>query len=100
MTLRAIPTEEGAEEPQDKKQKKFNPAGNLKNLKKEQPHDGSLKTICMRIVHFINRGSKHTYEQLDELIMTMQRSILSLQKKKQEILRQKNKPFHKKPGKR
>lgn len=64
------------------KQKYFNPGH---KIKKQNP----LKGICLRLVHFINRGTKFTYEQIDDLIMSLQHVILNLQRTKQEILRNK-----------
>jgi len=64
------------------KQKYFNPG---QKIKKENP----LKGICLRLVHFINRGTKFSYEQIDDLIMSLQHVILNLQRTKQEILRNK-----------
>ncbi len=95
MSLKEIPTE-----PQlpstlqfaGQKQKGFNPGNKIKKAEGGNP----LKTICLRLVHFINRGSKFTYDQIDELIGALHQSILSLQKKKQEMLRQKNSGFRKK----
>ena len=91
MTLKLIPMEESTGEQinHGKKQKTFNPGNKIKN---NGHREGGLKNICLRLVHFINRGGRFTYEQIDELIMSMQQSILSLQKKKQEILKKKNKP--------
>lgn len=97
MSLKLIPTEEAGKNgfsQNGKKQKHFNPGNKLKrndNGKNDVSgaHDGSLKNICLKLVHFINRGSKFTYEQIDELIIGMQRSVLALQKKKQEAMRKK-----------
>lgn len=86
MTLKLIPVEPTSNG-HGKKQKHFNPGGKIKG---NGHKDGSLKNICLRLVHFINRGSRFTYEQIDELIMALQRSILRLQKKKQEILKKRN----------
>ncbi|MEK9133082.1 MAG: hypothetical protein AAB606_05250 [Patescibacteria group bacterium] len=74
-----------------KKQKHFNPWNKVKKSNGSQPgHFGSLKGICLQIVHFINRGKRFTYEQIDDLIVALQHSILSLQRKKQEMLNDKN----------
>lgn len=90
MTLKIIPTEEA--NPNDfcqnkKRQKHFNPGNKIK--KTDAGKDGSLKNICLKLVHFINRGGKFTYQQIDELIINMQKSILALQKKKQEAMKRK-----------
>lgn len=92
MTLKLIPVEPTSET------RAFNndaqPKGKLQrgnNAPKKNKNSGkSLKNICFKIVHFINRGSKFTYEQMDELILSMQRSIVNLQKKKREIIEQKH----------
>lgn len=92
MSLKLIPVEHSGNG-RGKKQKHFNPGGKIK----ENGHkENSLKSICLRLVHFINRGSKFTYQQIDELIMALQRSILNLQKKKQEILKNRIVRFQKK----
>ncbi|MBI2638690.1 hypothetical protein HYW83_03815 [Candidatus Peregrinibacteria bacterium] len=90
MTLKLIPVEHSGTNignHNGRKQKSFNPADRMR--KNSKGDSGGLKNICLRLVRFINRGSKFTYEQIDELIMALQRSILSLQKKKQEIMRRK-----------
>lgn len=74
------------------KQRGFNPGNKIKKAEGGNP----LKRICLRLVHFINRGSKFTYDQIDELIGSLQQSILSLQKKKQEMLKGKNSDLRKK----
>ena len=97
MTLKLIPTEETGKNAffqNGKKQKHFNPGNKLKNHGGGKngangSHDGTLKSVCLKLVHFINRGSRFTYEQIDEVIIHMQRSILALQKKKQEVLKKK-----------
>lgn len=86
MTLKLIPVEHGCKDAGPQacgKQKSFNPGGRISKKNK----DNSLKNICMRLVHFINRGSKFTYQQVDDLIINLQHSVLNLQKKKQEIMR-------------
>lgn len=70
----------------NKKQKHFNPGDKLKRKKNE---NGGLKEVCLKLVHFINRGGSFTYQQIDELIMSMQHSVLNLQKKKREIIEKK-----------
>ncbi|MBI5413492.1 hypothetical protein HZA42_04060 [Candidatus Peregrinibacteria bacterium] len=89
MSLKLIPVEKPANVPSGpgKKQKSFNPGNKIK--KNDDGKDHSLKGICLRLIHFINRGSKFTYEQIDDIIISMQHSILRLQKKKQELLRNK-----------
>ena len=97
MSLKLIPTEEAGKNDfsqNGKKQKHFNPGNKLSHSTHgkngaSNAHDGSLKSMCLKLVHFINRGSKFTYEQIDEVIIHMQRSILALQKKKQEVLKKK-----------
>lgn len=96
MSLKLIPTEEAGKNgfsQNGKKQKHFNPGNKLKrngaNGSANGAHDSSLKNICLKLVHFINRGSRFTYEQIDELIINMQRSVLALQKKKQEAMKKK-----------
>ena len=97
MTLKLIPVEPTSEtrvfnndaQPRDK-----HPTGNH-TQKKNKNSGKSLKNICFKIVHFINRGGKFTYEQMDELILSMQRSIVNLQKKKREIIEEKHRKARK-----
>jgi hypothetical protein len=97
MTLKLIPVERSSEtsafnndvQPKSKRQSK-NYA-----QKKNRNSNKSSKNICFRIVDFINRGSKFTCEQMDELILNMQRSIVNLQKKKREIIEEKHRKFRK-----
>ena len=84
MSLKPIPVE--STPPSGQKQKHFNPGSTLKKHRA----DGTLKHLCLRLIHFVNRGSRFTFEQIDELIMSLERSILSLRKKKQEMMRKKN----------
>ncbi len=89
MTLKLIPVEETDKNSNGNKQKQkhFNPGQKIKDHSPNK--EGSLKHICLKLVHFINRGGRFTYQQIDELIMGMQKSILTLQKKKQETLKRK-----------
>lgn len=89
MALKQVPMETNGngQHFQGKKQKHFNPGNKIK--KKSDGATGTLKNICLKLIHFINRGSRFTYEQIDELIMAMQRTILNLQKRKQEIIKRK-----------
>lgn len=85
MTLKLIPVERSPQTSKDKKN--FNP-GVFLNKKKNK--NGQLKNMCFKLIHFINRGGKFTYQQIDELIINMHHGILNLQQKKQEILKNKN----------
>lgn len=97
MSLKQIPFEEEAKNAGHKKSghaghgkrhRHFNPGS---GMHKAAAHDSpSLKSICLKLVHFINRGSKFSYEQLDELIVYLHHSIIKLQKKKHELLTAKN----------
>ncbi|GEM_PF-3777374 len=89
MTLKLIPVENVSRQGGQNGKKHFNPGNQIRKASKSE--GGSLKNICLRLVHFINRGSKFTYQQIDELIVALHRSILSLQKKKQEMMRRKQK---------
>jgi len=86
MSLKLIPVEEKAAGGAGKKQKHFNPGNKIKST---GDTDFSLKTLCLRIVHFINRGSRFTYQQIDDLIMVLHRMILKLQKRKEEMAKKK-----------
>lgn len=79
MSLRPIPIEKlpNAEPRQGKKS--FNPPMAKRS-------GSSLKELCLRLIRFINRGGRYTVQQIDEIIMTLHRSILHLQKEKREIL--------------
>ena len=95
MSLKEIPSEPQVPSTLQfagQKQKGFNPGNKIKKAEGSNP----LKVICLRLVHFINRGSKFTYDQIDEIIGALQHSILSLQKKKQEMLKEKNGDMRKK----
>lgn len=87
MTLKLIPHElpekNGNGTPGGKH---WNPGNTIK-----KNNNGVLKNICLRLIHFINRGSRFTYQQIDELILVLHQSILGLQKKKQELLQNKRK---------
>lgn len=108
MSLKLIPVEKQTEEPSDvAKQKGFNPlqkrlhneakkTSKLQEVTLQQQKDSGLKNVCMRLVHYINRGSRFTYEQVDELIVSLHRGILGLQKKKQEIIQKNGKKNKKK----
>lgn len=90
MYLKIIPTEEldekCASDPRKKTNKKsFNPSRKIE----QEDGDAGLRSMCLRLVHFINRGSRYTYEQVDEIIIGLHQSILKLQKKKQNILKNK-----------
>lgn len=90
MSLRLIPTEEPATSAhnavaKNKSKKNFNPGSKL--TKETASHDVGLKAICLRLVHFVNRGSRYSYEQVDEIIGGLHQSILGLQKKKLELLK-------------
>lgn len=68
------------------KGKQFNPGAQIKQAKKTSHDTSRLKELCLRIARFVNRGGKFSYEQVDDLITGMQSGILSLQRKKQQIL--------------
>lgn len=87
MSLKLIPME-----PADKsgqKQKHFNPGNKIKKTTPSLEGFGSLKHICLRLVAFINRGSRFTFQQIDDLIVALERSVMSLRKKKQEMMKRK-----------
>lgn len=94
MSLKLIPNESVPAEGK-KQNKTFNPGGGMKKSaanSKGTPSDGpSLKELCLRLVHFVNRGGRYTFEQVDDIIVSLQHGILKLQKKKQDILRNKTK---------
>lgn len=87
MTLKLIPIESTIHGNSSGRHKHFNPGNKIKKNGKKK--DTILKNICLRLVRFINRGSRFTYEQIDDLIVAMHHSILNLQKKKQDILKKK-----------
>lgn len=88
MSLKLIPVEP-CRGPSAKQRGGFNPGAAIKKRPAEK--NKSLRGICLRLVHYINKGEKYTLEQIDELIINMQRSILNLQKKKQEVIRRRTK---------
>ncbi len=88
MSLKLIPFEKPIGE-KNKKQKYFNPGTHIK--KPEATKSPVIKSLCLRLVHFINRGGSFTYQQIDELIDAMQRVILNLQHQKHDIIQKKEK---------
>lgn len=94
MALKLIPIESGGNGHALGRSKHFNPGNKIKKTGKQK--NTILKNICFKLIHFINRGSRFTYEQIDDLIVGMHHSILNLQKKKQEILDQKTWKFQRK----
>lgn len=82
MSLKPIPLEPTARR---EGKKSFNPGNRIK----KDPSDFSLKTLCLRLIRFINRGSRFTYQQIDEIIMGLEAGILKLRKKKQEMMKKK-----------
>lgn len=66
-----------------KKKKSFRP-----KLRKEERDrdDRFLKNICLRIADFINAKGRSSVQQIDDLIMGLQRSVLTLQRKKRILL--------------
>lgn len=85
MSLKLIPNESLPVE-RKKHTMAFNP-GNA--IKKEGGDSFSFKELCLRLIHFVNRGSKYSLQQVDDIIVSLQHGVLKLQKKKQEILHQK-----------
>ncbi|MBP9717690.1 hypothetical protein KBD59_00115 [Candidatus Gracilibacteria bacterium] len=88
MSLKQIPNEGERKDnrAEQKSAKHFNPGNQIKQV----PNGAfSLKSICLELVHYINRGSKYSYEQVDELIHRLQRGVIGLQKTKHEMLLQK-----------
>lgn len=91
MSLKLIPLELPGREG-SRKQKNWNPGHKIAKTNAKGKNGASpLKSLCLRLIHFVNRGSRFTYEQIDELILTLHHAILNLQKKKQEILRKRHK---------
>ena len=93
MTLKLIPFELFSNSSEKKAKgdprfKSFNPGNKIKKNKISDLQSG-FKNICLKLIHYINRGSHFTYEQIDDLIMHLHRGILVLQKKKQELLKSK-----------
>lgn len=86
MSLKEIPVENPSRSGQ---MEHFNPGSRLK--KKNKKESGSLKELCLKLIGYINRGRRYTYDQIDELVMGMHRSILDLQKKKHQILKKRRK---------
>jgi hypothetical protein len=102
--LKQVPLEEvfeikpisGTSTSTKQKSKKFEPE--LKNTNNKSSHgDRLVRKICIRFIGFVNRGKKFTFEQIDDLILGLQRVILHLQKQKHTLLREeKHKLYNKK----
>lgn len=56
----------------------------LTSVSHYEPH--FLKWVGLQLVEFFKRGAVFTIEQINELIEALQRAILRLQKKKQQLL--------------
>lgn len=95
MTLKQIPIEdpEGQRAKKTRGAKHFNPGQRISPTAEKsvnQSNGVSLKEVCVHLVHFINRGSRYSVEQLEKIISDLQRSVLTLQKKKTEMVRTKH----------
>lgn len=86
MTLKQIPLENYTRE-QSRGKKQFNPGNKISKTTVSHPTGISLKSVCMNLVHFINRGNNHTIEHLEKMIVELQRLVIWLQKSKQEMTR-------------
>ncbi len=95
MTLKQIPLENCTHD-KVRGKKQFNPGQKIKKTTIPHPMGISLKSVCVDLVHFINRDNRHTVEHLEKMIMELQRSVLWLQKNKQEMT--KGKKTEKKKG--
>jgi len=85
MSLKPIPVEQPAKNTKKQDGKKHTQSFNPYMKKKKDEH--SLKNITLGLVRYINRGSKYTTNQIDEIIIGMQRSILRLQQDKQDSMK-------------
>lgn len=62
---------------------------------KETPIDPFFQTLFRHIGNFLERGKEYTIQQIDDLIMQLQRTVLRLQHKKHAILKQHEVQFKK-----
>ncbi len=90
MTLKQIPLENCTHD-KVRGKKQFNPGVKIKKTTVHHPMGLSLKSVCMNLVHFINRGNQHTVEHLEKMIEELQRLVLWLQKNKHEMTKSKKK---------
>lgn len=49
--------------------------------------DNFFKTLYNHLASFLKQGKKFTVQQIDDLIFSLQKSVLKLQKKKHKILK-------------
>lgn len=96
--LKQIPFEEeqprGAQRGGKQSGRNFDPRHKMKHAL--EGTQVSLKSVCVDLVHFINRGETYTLEQVEKIITQLQRSVLVLQKKKTHIIKSKNARINKK----
>jgi hypothetical protein len=52
-------------------------------IKKEE---GILQNVCVKFVRFIKDGENHSVQEIGELIHGLQKSVLSLQRKRQKLM--------------
>ena len=92
MNLKIIPLENCSHET-ERGRKQFNPGQKIKKSCVHHPMGLSLKSVCMNLIHFINRGNQHTIEHLEKMIVELQRLVLWLQKTKGEMVKNNAKPL-------
>lgn len=88
--LKLIPTED---EPQVKSSALK--IKNKKPLEENKVSDPFFQTLFRHIGNFLERGKEYTIQQIDDLIMQLQRTVLRLQHKKHAILKQHEVQFKK-----
>lgn len=68
---------------------------NKKPLEKNEAGDPFFLTLFRHIGNFLEKGKEYTIQQIDDLIMQLQRTVLRLQHKKHTILKQHEVQFKK-----
>lgn len=74
---------------------KINTKINKKSLGENSAPDPFFQTLFRHIGNFLERGKEYTIQQIDDLIMQLQRTVLRLQHKKHAILKQHEVQFKK-----
>lgn len=99
--LKPIPVEEAERKKphhfQNGKKQKAKINGNGFHARIISGDENFLKLICVNFANFVNKETKSTIQQIDDMIMGLQKSVLRLQKKKYELLKKEHSKMNKGP---
>ncbi|MEK7528196.1 MAG: hypothetical protein AAB592_00315 [Patescibacteria group bacterium] len=92
MSLKPLPFEKPSDEEiqggkYEEKKQKSDTSVNFSAPNNDE--GGFFRSAFNRFTHFLSKGSHYTVEQIDELIHTLQRCILRLQKEKVKRMQKK-----------